>query len=143
MELYNKLKNNLTESMKNKNDSMRDTIRMVLAEVNKYVIDNSLDRENVSDEIVTNTLLKVSKNLKESIEIYEKQNRPDLAEPEKAQLQIIMEYLPKQLSDEELKAIIEKAKAENPNLPGMALMGKIMPQVKGLADPERIKAMLM
>ncbi|MHA8053702.1 GatB/YqeY domain-containing protein [Aquirufa sp. OSTEICH-129A] len=86
-------------------------------------------------------LMKAAKQRKDSLEVYVTQNRPDLAEKEQAELSIIEEFLPKQLSDSELtekiQAIISQVGASSP-----ADMGKVMgvasKQLAGLADGKAI-----
>jgi uncharacterized protein YqeY len=86
-------------------------------------------------------LMKAAKQRKDSLEVYAAQNRPDLAEKEQAELTIIEEFLPKQLSDAELTeriaAIIASVGATSP-----ADMGKVMgaasKQLSGLADGKAI-----
>jgi uncharacterized protein YqeY len=88
-------------------------------------------------------LMKAAKQRRDSLEVYVAQNRPDLAEKEQAELAIIEEFLPKQLSDEELTAkiteIIASVGASSP-----ADMGKVMgvasKQLAGLADGKAISA---
>lgn len=140
--MFNQIQEDLKEAMKSGNNVARDTLRMLISEVKNEAVNSASDRENISDEVVIKVIEKSAKNRKDSIRIFEEQGRNDLAEPEKAELAILEKFLPQQLSDEELKAVIEKVKAENPSVQGMALMGKVMPFVKGKADPERIKVLL-
>ncbi len=86
-------------------------------------------------------LMKASKQRKDSAEIYEQQNRPDLVEPELVELKIIESYLPQQMSDEELtdklKEIITQVGASSPADMGK-VMGKASQAFKGQADGKRI-----
>lgn len=106
------------------------------------MVDSGGDRENISDEIVQKFLKKRLNQEENQFKSFEKEGRRDLADLEKAQLEALLKYMPAQLSDEELKAIINKVKTENPNIKGVALMGKIIPLVKGKADPARIKDLI-
>jgi len=80
---------------------------------------------------------KMVKQRKDSIAVYEQQNRADLAEEEKAQLAVILKYLPAQMSDEELESLISNLIAEL-GASGMKDMGKVMgalqPKIAGKAD---------
>jgi len=143
MSLFQQIQEDLKKAMKSGDETAKDSLRFLIAEIKRVVVDSGADRENIPDETVLAVLDKSVKSRKESIQIFEQQGRNDLAEPEKKQLEVISKYLPAQLGDEELKAIVEKVKAENPSVQGMALMGKIMPLVKGKADPERIKALIL
>ena len=140
--LYQQIQEDLKQAMVDKNIEAREALRMLISEIKNEAVNAGADRENISDEVVQNVLAKVVKGRKDSIKIFEEQNRQDLAEPEKVQLASLEKYLPQQMSDEELKAIVEKVKSENPAVQGMALMGKVMPHVKGKAEPDRIKALL-
>ncbi len=140
--MFNQLQEDLKEAMKSGNNEARDALRMLISDIRNEAVNSGSDRVNISDEVATKVLEKTVKSRKESITIFEQQGRNDLADPEKLQLQALAKYLPEQLSDEELKAIVDKVKAENPSVQGMALMGKIMPHVKGKAEPDRIKALL-
>lgn len=99
--------------------------------------------DGLSADAEMKILMKAAKQRKDSLEVYVAQNRPDLAEKEQAELSIIEEFLPKQLTDAELtekiKAIIAEVGATNP-----ADMGKVMgvasKQLAGLADGKAISA---
>ena len=140
--MYNQIQEDLKTAMKAGDIEAREALRMLIAEIQREVFDNQLERTNISDELVQKAVDKSFKTRKESIQIFEEQGREDLAAPERQQLEVIKKYMAAQLSDEELKAIVDKVKAENPSVQGMALMGKVMPMVKGKADPDRIKALL-
>lgn len=140
--LYQQIQEDLKEAMKSGNVEAREALRMLISDIKNDAVNSGGDRENISDEDVQKVLSKVVKSRKDSIKIFEEQDRLDLAEPEKVQLASLEKYLPQQMSDEELKAIVDKLKADNPSVQGMALMGKVMPMVKGMADPDRIKGLL-
>jgi uncharacterized protein YqeY len=99
--------------------------------------------DGLSADAEMKILMKAAKQRRDSLEVYVSQNRPDLAEKEQAELAIIEEFLPKQLSDEELIAkiaeIIASVGASSP-----ADMGKVMgvasKQLAGLADGKAISA---
>src|ERR1700712_1474930 len=93
----------------------------------------------------TKLLQKLVKSRKDSLEIFEKQNRPDLAVKEQEEIAVIEKFLPKQLSAEELKAAIEKIIAET-GAKAPAEMGKVMgvasKQLAGLAEGKAISGMV-
>ena len=99
--------------------------------------------DGLSADAEMKILMKAAKQCRDSLEVYVAQNRPDLAEKEQAELAIIEEFLPKQLSDAELTAkiteIIAAVGASSP-----ADMGKVMgvasKQLAGLADGKAISA---
>ncbi|MEY2637113.1 MAG: hypothetical protein RLZZ197_1589, partial [Bacteroidota bacterium] len=99
--------------------------------------------DGLSADAEMKILMKAAKQRRDSLEVYVSQNRPDLAEKEQAELAIIEEFLPKQLSDEELTAkIIEIIASVGASSP--ADMGKVMgvasKQLAGLADGKAISA---
>lgn len=88
-------------------------------------------KEEISEEDEIKLLQRLVKQRKDSATIYEQQNRLDLAEPELAQIKIIEQFLPEQLSEAEVEQIISKIITEN-NFSGMQAMGQVM----GLANKE-------
>jgi len=99
--------------------------------------------EGLSGDAEMKILMKAAKQRRDSLEVYVAQNRPDLAEKEQAELAIIEEFLPKQLSDAELTAKITEIIAAVGAL-SPADMGKVMgvasKQLAGLADGKAISA---
>ncbi|MDF2449587.1 MAG: glutamyl-tRNA amidotransferase [Bacteroidota bacterium] len=81
--------------------------------------------EGLTEESATKAIQKEYKKRKETADIYTQQNRPDLAAEELAQASVMEEYLPKQLSDDEIKSIIQTAIAET-GASSAADMGKVM-----------------
>jgi uncharacterized protein len=88
-------------------------------------------KEEISAEEEIKLLQKLVKQRKDSAAIYIEQNRQDLADPELAQVAVIEKFLPAQLSEEEVEAVVRRIIAEN-NFSGMADIGKVM----GLASKE-------
>lgn len=101
--------------------------------------------EELSDETVTAILQKMVKQRKDSAEIYASQNRPDLAEPELEQMRVIQEYLPKQLTPEELERAVKDIITETGAL-SMKDMGKVMgvatKQLAGKAEGRAVSEMV-
>ena len=97
----------------------------------------------VSEEGETKLLQKLVKQRKDSLAIYQQQNRPDLAQKEQEEIEVIEKYLPKQLTPEELKEKLSAIIAET-GATGAADMGKVMgvasKQLAGLADGKAIGA---
>jgi hypothetical protein len=94
---------------------------------------------------VIKTLQKEVKKRKDTAEIYQQQNRPDLAEVELYQAAVMEEFLPKQLSDDELKSVLQKI-IQEVNASSPADMGKVMgkatKELAGKADNSRISALV-
>ena len=99
----------------------------------------------IKDDDETKLLQKLVKQRKESLEIYEKQNRNDLAEKEKEEIGVIEKFLPKQMSEEELKEVIGSIVKET-GATSQADMGKVMgianKQLGGKADGKTIAAIV-
>lgn len=110
MSLKDKINADLTAAMKNQDAVRTETLRSIRAEILK--MDKSgLNREMTEEEEVQ-LLSRQVKMRKESIEMFDANNRKDLADKEKLQLDIISEYLPKQLSREEAESVISNVIAE-------------------------------
>ena len=102
------------------------TIRLLLAAVKQREIDEKIE---ATDAQVTEVIAKMVKQRRDSIQQYRAGGREDLAQKEQAEIDVLSGYLPKQLSDEEIGAIIDDAIAQS-GLSGMAAMGKAMGAVK-------------
>ena len=96
-------------------------------------------RRDTTDADVIDVLRKSIKRRRESIEMYNKGNRKDLADKESAEAAALEKYLPAQVSDDELRAAVKAAIAGGANQIG-AVMGKVLPQFKGRADGSTINA---
>ena len=96
-------------------------------------------RRDPTDADVIDVLRKSIKRRRESIEMYTKGNRLDLAEKESAEAAALAKYLPAQVGDAELRAAVKAAIAGGANQIG-AVMGKVLPQFKGRADGSTINA---
>lgn len=138
------LKARIQEDMKNAMRSQEKdrlaTIRLILAAMKQREVD---ERITLTDEHILAILDKMLKQRRESIAQYEAGNRPDLAEKEMAEIRIIQEYLPAQLSDAEITALIEAAVQES-GATSAKDMGKMMailkPKLQGRADIASVSA---
>lgn len=143
MTLEERITQDLKTAMKEKDKVALRGIRAVKQAILLAKTDGSGEELDANKEIAM--LQKLVKQRKESLEIYEQQNREDLASVEREEMEIIQRYLPKQLSDEELeqevKAIIEETGATS-----MRDMSKIMPiameRFAGSADGKAVSAMV-
>ena len=112
----------------------RDTLRMLLAEIKRYQID---EKTEATDEVVLTIINKMVKQRKDSIEQFTKGGRDDLASKEKDQLEVIKQYLPEQLSEDKIREIVEAA-VNSTQASSMQDMGKVMgaikPELQGKAD---------
>lgn len=96
-------------------------------------------RRDLSEDDVIEVLRRGIKRRRESVEMFQKGGRQELAAKESAEIALLEHYLPTQVSDDELRAAVRGAVAAGATNIG-AVMGKIMPQFKGRADGSRINA---
>lgn len=105
-------------------------VRLILAKVKDRDIElRTASAQPDDDAMVIEVLQKMVKQRRESIQLFEQGGRPEKAEEEKAELEVIEEFLPQQLSEAETKAAIETIKAET-GATGLKDMGKVMAELK-------------
>ena len=114
--------------MLEKNDLVRDTIRMFLSEVQRYEIDN---KEEVDDTKALQIINKMIKQRNDSISQFRDGGRDDLADKEQSEVDILSKYKPAQLSEEEVAVKVNEA-IEQSGASSMQDMGKVMGQLKSL-----------
>lgn len=133
-----KLNELLHEAMKSKDDITRDTVRLVLTSLKLAEVEK---KQEMDDAGILALIQKEIKTRHESINDYRKGNRQDLVDQAEKEIKVLEQFLPKQLSDEELKSIIQAAVTEL-GAATMADMGKVMkiviPKVQGQAASDRI-----
>lgn len=142
MDLFDKISADIKTAMLAKDKVKLEALRGIKKEFLEAKTAKGSDGQ-LSDDAATKILVKMVKQRRESARIYQEQNRPELADSELAEVAVIEEYLPKQLSDEELtaelKKIIEQTGAKSP-----AEMGKVMgvatKALAGRADGRAISA---
>lgn len=143
MSLEAKITNDLKEAMKNKDQAALRSVRAIKAAILIFKTDGS---GNVLDEQSEIKLLqKLVKQRQDSLDIFIKQNREDLAATEREEIAIIQKYLPEQISTEELKAAIQAIILETGATSGKD-MGKVIglanQQLSGKAEGKTIAAMV-
>ena len=140
--LLDEIRNKLKEAMKNSEKSTVLAIRNVLERIKKIEVDSN--KELNENEIIS-IINKYAKQLKDSIEQFEKGGRMDLVEKESEELKIIEQFLPEQLSKEELTPIIKKI-IEDLNVTDMSQMGLIIKKsleiTQGQADGKLISELV-
>ena len=129
MALLSDIKQDLKQAMLEKNDLVRDTIRMFLSEVQRYEIDN---KEEVDDTKALQIINKMIKQRNDSISQFRDGGRDDLADKEQSEVDILSKYKPAQLSKEEVSKKVNEA-IEQSGASSMQDMGKVMGQLKSLA----------
>lgn len=122
MALLSDIKKDLKQAMLDKNDLERDTIRMFLAEVQRFEIDN---QEEAGDSKALQIVNKMIKQRNDSITQFKSGGRDDLADREQKEVDILSKYKPAQLSEEEVTLKVKEA-IENSGASSMQDMGKVM-----------------
>lgn len=140
--MVEQLKKDMIDAMKNKDKEKLTVIRMVKAAMDQEHIDR---KREINDDLLIDVVNKQIKMRKDSIEEFTKGNRSDLAQKTQEEVDILMKYLPEQLSDEEVLKIIDEAFSKiQPG--GMKDMGKVMgivtPEVKGKADMKKVSEII-
>lgn len=134
MSLANKLMDDLKSSMKNKDTIRKNTITMVRAAIKQKEVD---ERKTLTDEEILEIISKQLKEKRGAIEEFRKGSREDLVKLTESEMEILLEYLPKQLSEEEIEKIVRETIKEI-NATSMKdiglVMKAVMPKVKGKTD---------
>lgn len=134
MGLKTQLQNDLTAAMRAQSAQRRDVLRMVLAAIKEEEVakGGELDEGELQAILMTQ-----AKRRRETIADAERAGRPEMAASERAEIAIIQEYLPEQLSQNELRTLAEEA-IDEVGATGMKdmgqVMGRLMPRVKGRAE---------
>ncbi len=141
MGLKEQLKDDLKTAMREKNVVKRDSIRAINTMIKQIEVD---ERKELNDEDVIKLIQKGIKQREEAVIQYKDASRDDLVQKEQEQIDVFKEYLPKQLSDEELEAGMKELIAEV-GATSMKDVGKVMGQATkkfaGVADGKRINEM--
>lgn len=130
MSLKERITADMKTAMKAGDKDRLGVIRMTLAAIKQREVD---ERRELTDADVLAVIEKMVKQRRESVSQYESGGRPDLAAKETAEIEILTDYLPEPLSDEELAAIIDAAIAET-GAESLRDMGKVMAKVKDAAQ---------
>ena len=134
LSLLDNINQDLKSAMLSKDVVVRDTIRMLLSEIKKYEID---ERVVADDSIITTLINKTVKQRRDSVEQFKNGGRDDLVQKEQEQLNVILRYLPPQLSEEEIQTLVQggiDALSASSMQDMGRLMGHLKPQLEGQAD---------
>lgn len=141
-DLKERLRSDLTTAMKARDQVRVATIRMALSAINTEEVAGDAHRELTDDEVIT-VLGREQKKRRESAEAFDGAGRTELAERERAEQAVLADYLPTQMSDEDLativSAVISETGAAGPKQMGV-VMKAVQPQVAGRADGRRVSA---
>ena len=128
--LREKIQSETVTAMKAKDKERTAALRLIGAKIKDRDIElRTSDNKPEDDAMVTDVLTKMAKQRRESIQMYEDGGRQELADKEKAELAVIEEFLPQQMSEAETRAAIEQIK-EDTDATGMKDMGKVMAELK-------------
>lgn len=144
MSLQSQINEEIKNAMRAKDTIALESLRAVKSAILLALTEGGL-KEELAQEDEIKLLQRLVKQRKDSASIYVEQGRPDLAEPEVQQAAIIEKFLPKQLSEAEVEAIVSQIIAEN-GFSGMASMGQLMgiasKQLAGSADGKTISTIV-
>ena len=156
--LKEKLQSDVKKALKAGNSQKRTLLGMVLASVKNREFDKRAklsksesdaakldDMCKLNDEEVLETISSEIKKRKDSVEQFQKGGRPELAEQEKQEIDMLMAYMPEQMSEEQVRAEVKKAIAETgaKDIKEMGkVVGAVMPKVKGKADGQMVSRLV-
>jgi len=136
--MFEKLQNDMKEALKNHDKVKLDTIRMSIAAIKQAHID---DKVEINDDLVIKVISKEIKTRNDSIKEFSNANREDLIDKTQKEIDILKEYMPKQLEEDEIRQIIEVA-IKSVDATSIKDMGKVMkevtPKLSGKADMSNV-----
>jgi hypothetical protein len=136
------VKKQIIEAMKAKDRVKLSTLKMLSSALHNAEIDKRGDLTKEEELVIVR---REAKKRKDAIEAYQKADRVDLAEKEKEELKILQEFLPKELTDEELGKLVDDSikEVDAKSMADMGkVMGKVMAKVAGRADGKRVSDMV-
>ena len=142
MSLKQKLQEDLKSSMKNKDAIKKSVITLIRSSIKQYEVDN---RVELQDDEIVDLIAKQLKQTRDSREEFAKAGRDDLVSKAEAEIEVLKEYLPQQLSEEELNETVIATISEvgATSMKDMKhIMSSIMPKVKGRADGKLINELV-
>jgi uncharacterized protein YqeY len=135
MGLKDQIPEDLKNALRNKNTLELSVLRMLQSALKNKEIDNK--KETLTDEDVIGVVGAEIKKRRDAAQEFEKVNRSDAADQEKAEIEILMKYMPQQMNEDEIRAVVKSA-IEETNAESMKDIGNVMkvlmPKVKGKAD---------
>lgn len=140
--LKSRIQNDMKAAMRAKEKMRLGTIRMLLAAIKQREVDG---QTTLNDEQIFSVIEKMLKQRRDSFEQYSAANRPELAEKEQQEMAVLQEYMPEQLGDAELEALVAETiaavGAQGPQDMGK-VMGQIKPKVQGRADMGKVSQLV-
>ena len=142
MTIREKIEDDIRQAMRSQNQQRLDALRFLKSGIQMV---EKAQQKALDDTGVTEVIAKQVKERRESIRMFEEGSRSDLVAKESAALAVLEEYMPPQMSAEQLttliREVIQQVGAETPRDKGR-VMGKLMPQVRGLADGTQVNALV-
>lgn len=142
MTLAQKIRGDLNEAIRQKDKVRCSVLRLALASIKNAEI---AQQQTLDEADILGVIEKEAKQRRESIEAFERGNRQDLVAQEKAELDILLEYLPEQMSHEEIvdaaRKVVSETGATGPKDKGK-VMSQLMPQLKGKAQGQEVNAVV-
>ena len=123
--MFDQIQNDMKTALKNGEKIKANTLRLLISKLKNKAIEV---RSSLDDKQILQVIQKIAKQHKESIRMYKDGNREDLVKQEQAELDIVEEYLPSMMSEEEVNTVVESIIQET-GATTMADFGKVMPQV--------------
>lgn len=145
MAILDQLQNDLKQALKSSEQSLRDTVRLILAQIKNRAIELGEDLIDLTDEEIIKVLRREIKKRKESIFAYEKGGRPELAEKEKKELAVLEKYVPPMMSDGDLQRLVEDTIAELGGKEAVnfgQVMQAVMKKASGQADGKKVSELV-
>ena len=146
MTLKERLDADFKDAMKKRETVRKETISFVRAAIKQFEVDN---REEIDDAGVAAILAKQVKMRKDALADFESAGRMDLVDAYNAEIEVLKEYMPKQLTPEEIMDVVRQTAADAGIEAGSGkasmgrLMGSVMPKVKGVADGNAVRQAVM
>ena len=143
MTMKTRLEDDLKQAMRSRDAARRDVIRYLRSEIRNQEIKV---QEDLDDDGVVQVLSRQAQQRRDSIEAFTEANRTDLVEKEQAELEIIMEYMPQQMTSDEIASLVQEVVAEvGASGPGDMgkVMSQIMPLVRGRAEGREVSSIVM
>lgn len=139
MALKNQIQADMLAAMKAKDDLKVSTLRMLKAAILKQEV--SGERKEATDDVILGIIGKEIKSRRDSAEQFRAGNRPEMAEKEEKEIEVLLGYMPPQMSEEELKKVAKEVIASmgaSSKADLGKVMGAMMPKVKGMADGDMV-----
>ena len=139
MSIQEKLQQDLEKALRARDEVRKAAIRYIRSEIRNQELS---ERRILDDKGVISVLSRQARQRRESIEAFRQGNRQDLVDKEEAELAIIVEYLPEQMTEGQITSLAQRA-IEEVGATGPAdmgrVMGRVMPEVKGKADGQKVR----